>query len=212
MEGNFNKAIALTFDDGPNEETTPLILDKLKKYGAKGTFFLMGDEINPASARVAKRAFDMGCELANHSRTHTAFTELTAEEMQSELDYTSDKIVEICGVKPKYFRPPYIAVNEEMFRIIDYPMVCGYGCDDWDPNVTVKQRADRILSSAADGRIILLHDSRGNIRTVEALDIIITNLFSRGYLFLTLSELFERHGITPQRGILYSSVLQTIRN
>ena len=75
------KYIALTFDDGPNTDTTPRVLEKLKKYGIPAAFFLVGDNITPESAEVSRAAFGHGCELCSHSRTHTAMTELTAEEI-----------------------------------------------------------------------------------------------------------------------------------
>ena len=105
------KYIALTFDDGPNTVTTPMVLDVLEKHSAVGTFFLEGNNINEESAKVVKRAVEMGCEIENHSRTHTAFPQLTAEEMTAEIDFTTEKIIGITGRAPKFFRPPYIALN-----------------------------------------------------------------------------------------------------
>ena len=85
------KYIALTFDDGPNTVTTPMVLDVLEKHSAVGTFFLEGNNINEESAKVVKRAVEMGCEIENHSRTHTAFPQLTAEEMTAEIDFTTER-------------------------------------------------------------------------------------------------------------------------
>ena len=103
------KYIALTFDDGPNTVTTPIVLDVLEKHSAVGTFFLVGNNINEESAKVVKRAVEMGCEIENHSRTHTAFPQLTAEEMTAEIDFTTEKIIGITGRAPKFFRPPYLS-------------------------------------------------------------------------------------------------------
>ena len=65
----YGKVIALTFDDGPNVTCTPKVLDLLEKYGVKASFFLIGDNIDEQSAEVVKRAYTMGCEINNHSRS-----------------------------------------------------------------------------------------------------------------------------------------------
>ena len=66
-----SKQIALTFDDGPNATTTVQVLEKLKKYNVRASFFLIADNITEESAKVARQAFDMGCEINNHSKTHS---------------------------------------------------------------------------------------------------------------------------------------------
>ena len=204
-----DKIIALTFDDGPNTVTTPQVLDKLEKYGVIASFFLVGNNITPESSRIVKRAVDMGCEINNHSRSHPAMPQLTAEEIKAEIVYTTERIVELTGRAPTFFRPPYIAVNEVMFDVIDLPFIAGIGAEDWLDEVTAEMRAEKILSQAKDGDIILLHDSEGNFRTVDALDRIISELKADGYEFVTVSELFLRKGITPKKGIVYSNTMQT---
>ena len=203
------KVIALTFDDGPNTVTTPQVLEKLAKYGVVASFFLVGDNINAESAAVAKRAFEMGCEINNHSKTHAAFPELTREQMKAEIAFTSEKILGITGKAPAFFRPPYIAVSAEMFDNISLPFIAGVGAEDWLDEVSAKDRAERILAQAKDGVIILLHDAEGNFRTVDALDSIIPALLEQGYEFVTVTELFKAKGITPEKGIVYSNVFQT---
>ena len=74
------KYIALTFDDGPNATTTNEVIDKLEKYGIVASFFLIGNNVNDESAKAVKRAYDLGCEIDNHSRTHSNMKELSAEE------------------------------------------------------------------------------------------------------------------------------------
>lgn len=202
------KLCALTFDDGPNTEITPLVLEKLEKYGIVASFFLVGDNINAESEKAAKRAFDMGCEICNHSKTHSAFPELSAEEMRAEIEYTSSEIKRITGREPRFFRPPYIAVCSEMYDNIDLPFIAGIGAEDWLPEVTAQQRADKILGRIEDGAIILLHDMEENIQTVEALDILIPKL-KEEYEFVTVSELFDRAQVVPKKGIVYSFTSQT---
>lgn len=204
-----NKFCALTFDDGPNTVTTPLVIDKLEKYGVIASFFLVGNNITEASARVAKRAFELGCEINNHSRTHSAMPELTPEEMRAEIAFTSKKIREITGCEPKFFRPPYIAVNDTMFDNIDLPFIAGFGAEDWKDEVSAEERAEKVLAQVRNGCIILLHDMEGNSKTVDALDLIIPALLKDGYEFVTVSGLFEKTGVVPQKGIVYSYTEQT---
>lgn len=201
------KYVALTFDDGPNDSATPAVLDVLEKHGVKGSFFLVGNNITDSTSCYVKRAFEMGCDICNHSRSHPAMTELSPEEMLAEIGYTSEKIVGITGQAPKYFRPPYIAVNELMHETIDLTFICGCGCNDWDVNVSVQERFDMTMSQVQNGTIILLHDAENNFATVEALEMIITSLKEHGYEMVTVSELFEKCGTVPQRGKMYSNVI-----
>lgn len=187
--------IALTFDDGPNTTTTAQVLDKLELYNVPASFFLIGNNINDASAEVVKRAYQMGCEIDNHSKTHSYMNSMTAEEIAEEVKFVSDKVEEITGEPTKFFRPPYIATSGDMYANIDMPFICGVGCNDWDNMVTVKERIENTLNQVQDGTIILLHDAQGNIKTVEALDTIIPTLLEEGYQFVTVSELFEAKGI-----------------
>lgn len=203
------KHIALTFDDGPNTETTPQVLEKLEKYGIPASFFLVGDNITAESAEVSRAAFGHGCEICSHSRTHSAMPELTAEQIRAEIEFTDGKIREITGAAPRFFRPPYIAVNDVMLDNIDKIFIAGIAAKDWLDEVTAEMRAEKILAQAKNGSIILLHDMQGNSKTVAALDLMIPALQNDGYEFFTVSELFAAEGIEPKRGIIYSNVLQT---
>lgn len=192
------KVIALTFDDGPNTTTTNEVLDVLEKYGIKASFFLIGNNIDDESAKAVKRAYDMGCEIGNHSRSHSYMDKLTAEEIAEEVTYVNEKVIEITGEAPTFFRPPYIAVNNTMFETIDMPFIAGYGANDWEDRVTADRRALMVLRQAKNGAIILLHDAKGNSKTVEALDTIIPELQAQGYEFVTISEVFRECGAEPK--------------
>lgn len=204
-----DKLVALTFDDGPNTTTTKEVLDVLQKHGVVATFFLIGVNINSQSAAQVKRAADMGCEIANHSRTHSNMTSMTEEEIKAEFDYVDDKVFEITGKRTAFFRPPYIAVNETMTSAIDAPFICGIGANDWDSSVSVEQRVDAIIGHTVDGTIILLHDAQGNSKTVKAIDTIIPTLKSRGFAFVTMTDLFAQARVSPARGKIYSNVFQS---
>ena len=121
------KYIALTFDDGPNATTTNDVIDKLEKYDIVASFFLIGNNINDESAKAVKRAYDLGCEINNHSRTHSNMTELSAEDIRAEFEYTDERVYEITGEHTKFFRPPYISVHQIVFDNIDVPFIAGIG-------------------------------------------------------------------------------------
>lgn len=96
------KLIALTFDDGPNTTTTNDVLDVLEKYDAKASFFLIGNNINAESAVSVKRAYDMGMEIDNHSKTHSNMSKMSADELQAEISDVDEKVKEITGEETKF--------------------------------------------------------------------------------------------------------------
>ena len=202
------KAVALTFDDGPNTTTTSDVLDVLEKHGIIASFFLVGQNINGESEKTVKRAYDLGCEINNHSRTHGYMNRMTAEEIKAEYEFTDRKIFGITGEHTRFFRPPYIAVGDVMWDSISVPFIAGLGCDDWDDNVSVETRISVITEGVKDGTIILMHDFENNTKTVEAIDRIIPALKEQGYVFTTVGGLFEAKGITPVTKTVYSNVLQ----
>lgn len=202
------KLIALTFDDGPNTGTTMDILDKLEKYDVKASFFLVGKDIREETIPVIQREISLGCEIGNHSKTHSFMNKLSKEEIREEVGTTSEKIKDITGKEPQFFRPPYIEINDLMYQVIDMPFICGVNAQDWLPEVSPEERARRILEQSVDGAIVLLHDFPGNANTVEALDTIIPQLKSRGFEFVTVSEMFQRKGVPIRKkpGTIHSVV------
>ena len=200
--------VALTFDDGPSITTTVQILNKLVEYDIVATFFIIGNHIDTESSEIVKRAYKMGCEIENHSKTHSHMNTLSKEEIIDEITYTSTKIKELIGEYPKFFRPPYISVNDLMYETIDLTFICGINACDWNNNVDAVERAERILNQTKDGTIILLHDFSDNHYTVEALDIIIPKLKEQGYEFVTLDTLFKEKNVVLDRDshIMYSIV------
>ncbi len=200
------KLVALSFDDGPNTTTTVHMLDVLKKHGVKASFFVIGNNITEASAKVMRRAHEEGHDVENHSLTHSAMSQLTADSIRKEVRATSDMIVKNTGVEPIFFRPPYINVNQTMYDAIDLGFICGEGCEDWLQEVSADERVKRVTASAQDGRIFLLHDFEGNEYTVEAVDRIIPILQAKGYRFVTVRELFKAKGVKAQKNQIYTDV------
>lgn len=191
------KLVALTFDDGPNLDTTPAVLDILEEHGVVASFYLIGKLVNEDTKPVMERQLELGCEINNHSWNHNFMNEYKTEEIQDEITKTNEKIKEMVGVTPKFFRPPYISVSNTMYESIDLPFVCGINCLDWDNSVSAKRRVELVLDNVKDGDIVLLHDLSGNKNTVDALDDIIVGLLDDGYALVTVSQLFELKGVDP---------------
>ncbi|MBR6184651.1 MAG: polysaccharide deacetylase family protein [Clostridia bacterium] len=203
------KLVSLTFDDGPNTAITPQVLDILEENGIVASFFLIAASITEESEKVARRAFEMGCEINNHSVTHPFMGKMTQEEIRREIDPCTEAVKRITGRAPRFFRPPFIDVSRTLFDTVDMTFICGVGCEDWVPTVSAEERARRILENPQDGDLFLLHDMPGNVNTVEALKVVIPELKARGFGFATCGQLFDAKGVTPVRGRLYSNVLQT---
>lgn len=204
------KIIALSFDDGPNTVTTPKVLDVLAEHDVTASFFVIGNRITEESAQMMKRAVAQGCDVENHSWTHRRMPMLTPEQIAWEIDTTSAVIEKYLGTRPTFFRPPYIAVDQKMHDVIDLTFICGEGCEDWVPEISAEERARRVIESAKDGNVILLHDMEGNQNTVDALQIIIPALKEQGFTFVTVPQLFEYKGVKPEahNGIVYTNVFQ----
>lgn len=194
------KLCALTFDDGPNTEMTPLVLDKLEKYHVVATFFMIGQLIDDSTAPVVTRIMDMNCEIGNHSWAWDGMNNMSTEEISDSVNKTTAAIVKYSGKAPHFFRPPNLATSSEMYEAINYPFASGVLGFDWAGcDTSAKERADNVLSNVKDGSIILLHDVQPLPHpTPAALDILIPALKKQGYEFVTLSELFERKGVKPQ--------------
>lgn len=203
------KVIAFTFDDGPNTKATAELLDIAEEYGVKFSFFVIGQNISEESAAVMKRAHDMGCEINSHSFTHSYMDKMSAEDIKDEMQRTSDLIFEHTGELPHFFRPPYIAVNRTMYDSIDLPFICGIGCDDWNDSVSEDKRYRFLTEKCPDGCIVLLHDQTDNQKTVSAVRRAVPELMKDGFEFVTVTELFNAKGVTPENGVLYSYATAT---
>ncbi|MEN8907838.1 MAG: polysaccharide deacetylase family protein [Clostridiales bacterium] len=195
---NTDKLCALTFDDGPDTQLTALVLDKLDKHNVNATFFMIGQKINTSTSSIVQRVVNSGNEIGNHSWGYSSMNNMSTDEIKTSINNTTNAIQTYSGTTPKFFRPPNLSTSSLMYSSIDLPFVSGIIAYDWDQSTTAKQRADAIINSIRDGAIILLHDVQPLPHpTPEALDIIIPDLKSKGYEFVTLSELFTRKGITP---------------
>lgn len=203
-----DKLVALTFDDGPSNVTED-VLDVLENKKIVGTFFLIGNQITENMIDTLKRELSLGCEIANHSYTHSDMSIMDEQVIKDEISKTSALIKKYLNVEPKFFRPPYISLSDTMYASISLPFISGYGCEDWDSNVLADERIEKVLSQVKDGSIILLHDLENNHETVKALPVIIDKLRKDGYSFVTVSELFEKKNVNPNvQNKIWSNVFE----
>ena len=188
------KVIALTFDDGPHRKYTPEILDLLKKYDAKATFFILGAnaEKNPD---VLLRMYEDGHELANHTYTHPSSKNVP--NVVKEIRQTHEAIYTITGYSTKLFRPVEGIYTDEL---IDAVSKEGYKVVMWSWHLDtldwkspgVRKIVKFVLDGAKEGNVVLFHDGGGNReQTVKALEKILPELQQRGFTFVTVSELME---------------------
>lgn len=188
------KKIAITFDDGPHPTHTEEILDILKQYNVKATFFILG--VNAAQyPSIVKRTFDEGHELGNHTYNHVFVNRVSDEALREEIRKTDDIITEITGRAPIVFRPPGGAYNDGKVAVI---ASTGHKCILWswwqDTRDWSCPPVDKVVSTVMDnlhdGDIVLFHDfNSGKTPTAAALRIIIPRLIEKGYEFVSVSEL-----------------------
>ena len=192
------KIVALTFDDGPDEVFTPQILDILKKYDVKATFFLIGEKV-PYNKKIVKREKEEGHEIGNHTFTHINASKKNYEEIEEEITKTQQVIKEVTGEYPTLFRPPYRALSRDLCKIVkekNMNIVLWSNIDvrDWS-NPGVNNMVNTIDSQVENGNIIILHDyntvRNNKSQTIQALEIVIPKLKEKGYRFVTISELME---------------------
>lgn len=196
MEGKY---VALTFDDGPSTQYTSKVLDILKKYDAKGTFFVLGSRLG-SGAEILKRTDAEGHEIGAHTWSHINMRASSSETVASEMDRTNRRIFNIIGKYPKVMRPPYGATSTELVnRMFDQfgqrSIMWDVDTRDWTkPGVaTVTSRA---VQGARPGSIILVHDIHGS--TLAALEGIVKGLQQRGFKLVTVSELMSLRGCKPE--------------
>ena len=193
--------IALTFDDGPMEGTTNLILDELEKHDAHATFFVCGNQAKHYPA-LLKRQIDLGCEIGNHTYSHPALTSLNSEKMKEQISKTNEIVSQANGVTPSLVRPPYGSINQAVKNNLKARFIL-WDLDtlDWKTRNT-EATIKAVLDGASDGQIVLMHDIHDP--TAKAAKKIIPELINRGFYLATVSEMFEAKGYFLEEGKAYN--------
>ncbi|MFF7754031.1 polysaccharide deacetylase family protein [Streptomyces sp. NPDC007971] len=174
----------LTFDDGPNPEYTPHILDTLAEYGVRAMFFVCGEMVVENKKLLARMA-DEGHVVGNHTWTHPLLTTLGRKEIRQEMERTSGAIENAYGERPQWFRAPYGAWNRAAFQLGAEmgmePMAWTVDTTDWMTPGT-DTIVDRVENGAAPGVVVLSHDAGGDrSQSVQAIRRYLPYLLESGY-------------------------------
>ena len=203
--GGKQKRVALTFDDGPDPQWTPKILDTLKQENVKATFFMIGLQAEKFSG-LTKRIYRDGHEIGNHTFTHPDISSISRRYMRVELNLTERFFGGKLGVKPVLFRPPYSIDQEpdtaDQVKPLEIAQEMGYitvgdkiDPNDWqnNPRLSAEEITANVLAQTKRGNVILLHDGGGNrAETVRALPMIIRQLRAAGYEIVPVSQLMGK--------------------
>jgi len=186
----YDGVVYLTFDDGPVQGITPQILDILKEYDVKATFFMLGSYVKK-NPEIAKRAYDEGHTLASHSHTHQKSMFNSLANFKNEIDKSTAALEEITGEKTKFFRIPYGTKIGQAYK--DYLAEKGlsivkWNCESYDSRVNTKT-PEQILEGVKKTKpskgdvIVIMHDTYGKQKTVDALASVIEYFQSINYEF-----------------------------
>jgi peptidoglycan-N-acetylglucosamine deacetylase len=211
--GASKNKLAITFDDGPDPQWTPKILDVLKREQAPAAFFLIGIQAEKFGS-LMQRIYREGHEIGNHTFTHPDISSLNSSYMRIEMNLTEQLFASRLGIRTTLFRPPYSVDaepdTEDEVKPLELTQSLGYitvgnkiDTKDWvpEPALTPKEIAARVLNHLPPcqpndqqcGNIILMHDGGGNRdRTVLALPLIIDGARARGFEFVPVYELIGK--------------------
>ena len=201
LEGK--KLVALTFDDGPSAETTPVLLNTLRERDVPATFFMLGSRArnNPD---IVKKVKEEGHEVASHTMYHQNLIRIPASAAAADIDEAKGILKSILGHDVSLTRTPYGNVNDTVRGFVGTPIIL-WSVDTLDWKI---KNTDSIvgitMSEVSDGAIILMHDIHPT--SVEAVPRLVDTLRDAGYEFVTVSEMAEMHGIKLANGVSYYSL------
>ncbi|MEO3403816.1 glycosyltransferase [Mucilaginibacter sp. CAU 1740] len=198
------KKVVLTFDDGPDPDFTPRILDILKKENVPAAFFVVGS-MAEKNIQLLRREYEEGYEIGNHTFFHPDISTISLKRVILELNSTRKLIESVTGRSTILFRPPFNADAEPQTLAEVIPVAesrrqsyitIGESIDpwDWQPGVTADSIIARTIRQKDNGSMILLHDAGGDTReeTVKALPAIIHYFKSHGYQFTTIADVLGK--------------------
>jgi peptidoglycan/xylan/chitin deacetylase (PgdA/CDA1 family) len=189
------RAVSLTFDDGPDPDWTPRVLDVLARENVRGAFFLIGQRARKAP-EVARRIALAGHDLGNHTWSHPSLWRCGPDHTEREMGDGHAAIADAAGAPPRFFRPPWGKTNLAMFgvaRRLDTPCVFWTVQPEGRRPVESAEQARRGIARARSGAIYDLHDADGvpgaGARLVEYLPTLVAGLRAQGYALVPLREL-----------------------
>lgn len=179
--------VALTFDDGPSSEYTPLLLDGLKERNVKASFFVIGSNIEKEGGEeIIRRIYEEGHLIGNHTWHHVDLSDLSTEDAWKELEMTDSLIKAITGEETALVRPPFGEFPRSMEEPDKLYVKWTVDSRDWVTKDT-QEIVRKVVTDTEENDIILMHDCYET--SVEAALQIIDTLSERGYEFVTVDRL-----------------------
>ncbi len=183
------KKIAISFDAAWGAEDTMQLIDTLQQYHVRTTFFVVGEWAQKYPDMI-KALHDAGHEVQNHSDTHPHLSELSVEQITSQIETCNDKIEAVTGVRPTLLRPPYGDYNNKVIETVEGlgMRAVQWSVDslDWK-GISAEEIAKRVCEGVQPGSIVLFHNAADH--TPEALPIILQTLQQEGYEIVPVSQL-----------------------
>lgn len=186
------KVVALTFDDGPDADSTPRVLDLLKRYDVRATFFVVGEQARQ-NPELIHRMVAEGHTVAGHSYYHLPQSTLwSSQRYTEELFRCNDVVARLTGLRMRLYRPPFGVTNPPIARAVKNLglIPVGWSVRSLDTMTKDTDRVvDRVMRGLRGGDVILLHDRLEN--SEELLEKLLTALRTQHYTTATVDELFK---------------------
>lgn len=183
-----SKAVAITFDDGPDTENTPEILKVLEKYNVLAAFFVTGKNVN-ANPHILQNIAKSGHIIGNHSYSHSKYFDVfSSRKMEKEIEATNNIINNVIGKSPLFFRPPYGVTNpllKKAFKSVNMQSI-GWSLRSLDTVLEKDKLIKKLQNNTKPGSIVLLHDTTSNIG--EILETYLQWLVANGYKIVDLAS------------------------
>lgn len=187
-----DKVVALTFDDGPDADATPRVLDLLKRHGVRATFFVVGEQARQ-NPELIHRMVAEGHTVAGHSYYHLPQSTLwSSQRYTEELFRCNDVVARLTGLRMRLYRPPFGVTNPPIARAVKNLGLIPVGWSVRSLDTITKNRdrvVDRVMRGLRGGDVILLHDRLEN--SEELLEKLLTALRTQHYTTATVDELFK---------------------
>ncbi|MDO8212875.1 polysaccharide deacetylase family protein [Conexibacter sp. CPCC 206217] len=191
MGGKQTRQIALTFDDGPGQDTEAL-LDLLERLRVPATFFMLGRNV-PEYPNAVKRLIDAGVPIDDHSMDHPAFASLSEADQRAQAAGAAQVIEDAGAPYPRLFRPPYGSYNQTTHAVLGSLRMLSvlWSVDSEDyTKPGVDRIVQNVVSAIHPGAIVLMHDGGGDrTQTIAAVQQIVPQLRRAGYRFVTVPRL-----------------------
>lgn len=184
--------LALTYDDGPYRKVDSRLYEVLSEYGARATFYAVGDRMDADELENIAEGIALGMEFGSHSEHHQNLNKLDLEDALKAVREPVDYVKEKLGYEMKTYRPPYGVRNRELEKVIGMPAILWtVDSKDWsnrDEEITYAN----IINAVHDGDIILMHSLY--MSSAEASERLIPELLDRGFQLVSVTELLESRG------------------